>query len=199
MSGVIGELEEQEEVRSRKRFGGIPTSRRAWCGALGTATLALGCVIAFGKHEVPAPPPPAPVVQPLPAPEPFVMEGALVQGAANTWYAKAKHPVRAGDPVPVVITAYCLSGTTRRGRYVRPGIVAADPRFFPLSRFIELYAGTKYLGRFLVDDTGSNIRRARIDIWMPTCREAVIFGRQKGTAVLVARPEIQVVQAGAPR
>ena len=199
MSGVIGELEEQKEVRSRRRFGGLPSSRRAWCGALGAATLALGGVIAFGKQHVTPPPAPPAVVLPPPPPAPIAMEGVVVQGAPRAWFATAKHPVRAGDPVPVVITAYCLSGTTRRGRYVRPGIVAADPRYFPLSRYIELYAGSKYLGRFLVDDTGSNIRRARIDIWMATCREAVIFGRQKGTAVLVPRPEMQVVQAGAPK
>ena len=198
MSGVIGELAEKEEVRSRRRFGGAP-SLRAWCGSLGAAALALGCVIAFGKHDVAASPPPPPIVlPPLPA-EPIMMDGAVVHGAVRTWYAKAKRPVRAGDPVPVVITAYCLSGTTRRGRYVRPGIIAADPRYFPLSRYVELYAGSKYLGRFLVDDTGSNIQRARIDIWMATCREAIIFGRVKGTAVLVPRQELQVVQAGAPK
>ena len=103
-----------------------------------------------------------------------------------------------GDPVPVVVTAYCLSGTTRRGRYVRPGIVAADPKLFPLSRYIELYAGGRYIGRFLVDDTGRNIRKARIDIWMATCREAIIFGRQRGAAVLVPRPEPPVALAGQP-
>jgi len=47
-----------------------------------------------------------------------------------------------------------------------------------------------------VDDTGSNIRGARLDIWMPTCREAIRFGRRRGTAVLVPRPEMTVVQAG---
>jgi 3D (Asp-Asp-Asp) domain-containing protein len=127
------------------------------------------------------------------------VDGAVVHGAAKGWYVKRREPLRMGDPVPVVITAYCLSGTTRRGRYVRPGIVAADPRFFPLSRYIELYASGKYIGRFLVDDTGKNIRRARIDIWMATCREARIFGRQRGTAVLVPRPESAVQLAGEPK
>jgi len=78
---------------------------------------------------------------------------------------------------------------------VRPGIVAADPRFFPLSRYIELYAGRKYLGRFLVDDTGRLIRGARIDVWTANCRDARRFGVQRGTAVLV-RPGPDVRQAG---
>lgn len=94
---------------------------------------------------------------------------------------------RDGQAIPVEITAYCLSGTTRRGRWVRPGIVAADPRVFPLSRYVELFEGDNYLGRFLVDDTGLLIKGQHIDIWVPTCREARLFGRVQGTAVLVPR------------
>lgn len=100
---------------------------------------------------------------------------------------------RDGQSVPVELTAYCLSGTTRRGRYVRPGIIATDPRVFPLSRYVELFAEGKYLGRFLVDDTGRLIKGAHIDVWVPTCAEAVIFGRVQGTAVLVPRRKPQTV------
>jgi len=103
--------------------------------------------------------------------------------------------VRYGEPMPVGVTMYCLQGTTRLGRYVRAGIVAADPRFFPLLRYIELYAGRKYLGRFLVDDTGRLIRGSRIDVWTPNCRDASRFGVQRGTAVLV-RSGPDVRQAG---
>jgi 3D (Asp-Asp-Asp) domain-containing protein len=124
------------------------------------------------------------------------LNGVVVHAAARGWNRKMRHPVATGEPVPVLVTAYCLSGTTRRGRYVRAGIVAADPHLFPLSRYIELYAGTKYLGRFLVDDTGSRIRGAHIDMWVPTCREAILFGRRRGTAMLVPRPDLEVVQAG---
>jgi 3D (Asp-Asp-Asp) domain-containing protein len=124
----------------------------------------------------------------------------IVMGASKKWYLASNRPLRYGDPVPVELTAYCLSGTTRRGRYVRAGIVAADPKYFPLSRYIEVYVGSRYYGRFLVDDTGSLIRGARLDVWMPTCNDARRFGRRKGIAVLVPRPtEITVTQAGAPK
>jgi 3D (Asp-Asp-Asp) domain-containing protein len=138
-------------------------------------------------------------LEPVVVTSPIHLPGALVLGASAKWYLAANEPLRYGDPVPVVLTAYCLSGTTRRGRYVRSGIVAADPKYFPLSRYIEVYAGDEYLGRFLVDDTGSRIRGPRLDVWMPTCREARLFGRVKGTAVLVPRAEIAVVQAGTER
>jgi len=173
------------------------------CGEIAFTTLALGVVIAFGTPnarvaQAEVDPAAAAVMAPPPAPEPLPLDGVVVHGAAKGWYVGRTSPPRMGDPVPVVITAYCLSGTTRRGRYVRPGIVAADPKLFPLSRYIELYAGGRYIGRFLVDDTGRNIRKARIDIWMATCREAIIFGRQRGTAVLVPRPEPPVALAGQP-
>jgi 3D (Asp-Asp-Asp) domain-containing protein len=96
---------------------------------------------------------------------------------------------QAGEEVPITITQYCLKGTTRRGRFVRPGIVAADPRIFPLARYVEVFMGRKYLGRFLVDDTGGNVIGATLDIWTPSCRQASRFGRHTGKAVLVAKEE----------
>ena len=116
------------------------------------------------------------------------LEGALVRGAERGWAIDRKKPARYGDPVPVQLTAYCLQGTTRRDRYVRQGIVAADPRVFPLGRYVDVYMGRVYFGRFLVDDTGKAIRNAILDIWTPTCSDARVFGRQHGTAVLVPRP-----------
>ena len=103
-----------------------------------------------------------------------------------------------GEEVPISITQYCLKGTTRRGRFVRPGLVAADPRIFPLARYVEVFMGRKYLGRFLVDDTGRKIKGNHIDVWLPTCAEAKRFGVKRGTAVLMPRlPDIR--QAGSPR
>jgi 3D (Asp-Asp-Asp) domain-containing protein len=130
--------------------------------------------------------------------EPLRLPGVLVEGehmlpglvvskpaalVRRTEFARAHD----GESIPVEITAYCLSGTTRRGRWVRPGIIAADPRVFPLSRYVELFEGGDYIGRFLVDDTGLLIKGQHIDMWVPTCREARLFGRVQGTAVLVPR------------
>lgn len=92
---------------------------------------------------------------------------------------------RPGEPVHVRLSAYCLRGRTRRGTYVRPGIIAADPRVFPLARHVELYAAGRYLGRFKVEDTGSAIKGTRIDIWTPDCKDAIRFGMRDGVAQLV--------------
>ena len=166
----------------RRRTGGIVTL--ATMGALlflGTAAT----IRARVPEAVPAAPlalPPAVVLSPI------RLDGALVRGAGRGWAVGRDEPLHYGDPVPVQITAYCLQGTTRRDRYVRQGIVAADPRLFPLGRYVELYVGRVYYGRFLVDDTGAKIRDGVLDIWTPTCRDARLFGRQHGTAVLVPRP-----------
>jgi 3D (Asp-Asp-Asp) domain-containing protein len=119
---------------------------------------------------------------------PLRLKGALVRGAARDWAVGRKRPLPIGEPVPVQLTAYCLEGTTRRDNLVREGIVAADPKLFPLGRYVELYIGRQYHGRFLIDDTGSRIRDGVLDIWTPSCRDARRFGRRRGTAVLVAKP-----------
>ncbi len=92
-----------------------------------------------------------------------------------------------GITIPVSLTQYCVQGETRRGRQTRHGIVAADPRIFPLARYVEVFLGEEYLGRYLVDDTGGNVLGATLDIWNPDCKEAARFGRHWGSAVLVAR------------
>ena len=161
-----------------------------WTGALTKVLVALG--VATCAHE--------PLrLDPVVVQSPLVLHGAVVHGASPTWYLVSNAPPKYGEPVPVQMTAYCLTRTTtRRGRYVRAGIVAADPKLFPLSRYLELYVGRRYLGRFLIDDTGRLIKGNIIDIWMPTCREARLFGRRKGTAVLVPRVPTPTL-AGQPR
>ena len=80
-------------------------------------------------------------------------------------------------PTPYVATAYSLRGRTASGRLVAKGLIAADPRHLPLGSRVRLDAGS-YSGEYLVADTGSLVRGKRIDIWTPTSREAMRFGRR---------------------
>ena len=143
---------------------------------------------------------PSPVMmRPVIVRSPLHLAGAVVQGASAKWHLAANAGPRYGDPLPIQLTAYCLNrNTTRRGRYVRAGIVAADPKLFPLGRYVELYVERRYLGRFLIDDTGRLIKGNIIDVWMPTCTEARRFGRREGVAVLVPS-EPRPVLAGTAR
>jgi len=80
-------------------------------------------------------------------------------------------------PTPYVATAYSLRGRTASGRPVAKGLIAADPRHLPLGSRVRLEAGA-YSGEYLVADTGGMVRGTRIDIWTPTSREAMRFGRR---------------------
>lgn len=76
-----------------------------------------------------------------------------------------------------VATAYSLRGRTASGRLVAKGLIAADPSVLPLGSRVRLDAGS-YSGEYLVADTGGAVRGRHIDIWIPTSREAMRFGRR---------------------
>jgi len=79
--------------------------------------------------------------------------------------------------VHYVATAYSLRGRTASGKFVSQGIIAADPRFLPLGSRVHVQAGA-WSGEYLVADTGGAIKGRRIDIWTPSTREAMRFGRR---------------------
>lgn len=76
-----------------------------------------------------------------------------------------------------VATAYSLRGRTASGRMVAKGLIAADPRHLPLGSRVRIEAGS-WSGEYLVADTGSLVRGKRIDIWTPSTRDAMRFGRR---------------------
>lgn len=76
-----------------------------------------------------------------------------------------------------VATAYSLKGRTASGRVVSRGLIAADPAVLPLGSRVRVeHPG--YSGEYLVADTGGMIRGRRIDIWTPSSREAMRFGKR---------------------
>jgi 3D (Asp-Asp-Asp) domain-containing protein len=83
-------------------------------------------------------------------------------------------------------TAYCLKGRTAMGHGVRRGIVAADPRVLPLGTRISLNAGS-YSGSYLVSDTGGAVKGRKLDIWVPSCSEAIKFGRRSVSVNVVGK------------
>lgn len=80
----------------------------------------------------------------------------------------------------VTMTAYTLRGNTATGLPTSWGIVAVDPNVIPL--------GTKMTipgyGDAIAADTGSAVRGATIDVWVPDNAAAKAFGRRTVTIVL---------------
>jgi 3D (Asp-Asp-Asp) domain-containing protein len=83
-------------------------------------------------------------------------------------------------------TAYCLSGRTASGIGVRPGIIAADPRVLPLGTVVHLRAGS-YTGIYTVMDTGGRIKGRKVDVYVPTRKEAMQFGRRQVKIKVIGR------------
>lgn len=81
------------------------------------------------------------------------------------------------EPQAYVATAYNLPGRTASGMRVAKGIIAADPRILPLGTRVRLDAGP-YSGEYIVADTGSAVKGRKIDVWVPSYREACRFGRR---------------------
>lgn len=83
-------------------------------------------------------------------------------------------------------TAYCLSGRTASGVGVRPGIIAADPRVLPIGTVVHLRAGS-YTGIYTVMDTGGRIKGRKVDVYVPTRKEAMQFGRRQVKIKVIGR------------
>ena len=97
--------------------------------------------------------------------------------------------VRTASSAPVgstqfTATAYSLRGRTASGEYVREGIIAADPRVLPIGTKVHIHG----MGYFVVKDTGGAIKGNKIDIWMPSTRDALKFGRRKVHLTVIEKP-----------
>jgi 3D (Asp-Asp-Asp) domain-containing protein len=80
-------------------------------------------------------------------------------------------------PQTYTATAYSLRGRTASGMPVSRGLIAADPSILPMGTRVRVEAGS-LSGEYVVADTGGGVKGHRIDIWTPTAREALQFGRR---------------------
>ena len=101
--------------------------------------------------------------------------------AGNSTASNANLPATAAESrlasQTYTATAYSLRGRTASGKPVSRGLIAADPSVLPLGTRVRVEAGS-WSGVYLVADTGGAVKGRRIDIWTPTTREALQFGRR---------------------
>ena len=96
-----------------------------------------------------------PVSAPAPAPAPVPTSGS-------------------GSQLLVTSTGYCLRGTTATGIPTGWGVVAVDPAVIPLGTRMSIPG----YGEGVAADTGPAVRGAMIDVWFPTCAQALAWGRK---------------------
>ncbi|MFN2471854.1 MAG: 3D domain-containing protein [Gaiellaceae bacterium] len=77
-------------------------------------------------------------------------------------------------------SAYALPGLTATGVPVAYGIAAVDPAVIPLGSRIEVPGYGEAVGA----DTGSAIVGARVDVWVPSVREARAWGTRTVTITI---------------
>jgi 3D (Asp-Asp-Asp) domain-containing protein/peptidoglycan hydrolase CwlO-like protein len=82
-------------------------------------------------------------------------------------------PPQPGEAMSVLVTGYCLKGTTATGLPVGPGVVAVDPTVIPLGTMMTIPG----YGEGVAADTGGAIKGARIDVWFASCTAARDFTR----------------------
>jgi len=136
---------------------------------------------------------PKPVVQTKPVLE---VEGQIPESEENADSARASRGVSDGLVASEVAvsaqtysaTAYSLRGRTASGQTVTRGLIAADPRVLPLGTRVRLDAG-QWSGEYLVADTGGAIKGRKIDIWTPSTREAMQFGRRAVKLTVLSFPK----------
>ncbi len=110
----------------------------------------------------------------------------VITESTKTNSAKPETKSEEDDFLEFQATAYCLKGRTASGEYVRPGIIAADPRVLPLGTIVHIKAG-RHTGTYKVADTGGLIKGRKVDIYFPTRKEAIQFGRQRVMVRVVSR------------
>lgn len=92
------------------------------------------------------------------------------------------------------VTAYCAcskccgkhaDGITASGKPVRSGMIATDWRHLPRGTRVRLsFAPGK---TFVVEDKGGAIKGRRIDVFIPSHRDALKFGIRRKTKVWIVR------------
>lgn len=87
-----------------------------------------------------------------------------------------------------VATAYCLRGKMANGQRVSNGSVAVDPRNIALGSVIDIQG----LGTYTARDTGGAIKGNRLDLWMPSCSKARLFGKRTVKVRIISKPARKV-------
>jgi len=113
--------------------------------------------------------------------------GQIPETAPETVPAKVAEVAPANPFQIFSATAYSLRGRTASGQSVTRGLIAADPRVLPIGTHVRVEAGP-WTGEYVVADTGGAIRGRKIDIWTPSSREAMQFGRRAVKLTVLSVP-----------
>ena len=96
----------------------------------------------------------------------------------NTVNSTEAKPAPLTAPQSYTAFSYSLCCRGASGLGVRRGTIAADPRVLPFGTRVYMTGAGAYDGEYLVTDSGTAIKGNKIDVWVPTMKEARRFGRR---------------------
>jgi 3D (Asp-Asp-Asp) domain-containing protein len=105
------------------------------------------------------------------------LSGVVVAASPSELEVKPNENLIAAASQIYNATSYSRPGRGASGMGVRSGTIAADPKVLPFGTRVRLDAG-QYSGEYVVTDSGTAIKGRKIDVWLPTLREACRFGRR---------------------
>lgn len=103
-----------------------------------------------------------------------VMAATTIKVANST----EARPAPLTAPQSYIAFSYSLCCRGASGMGVRRGTIAADPRILPYGTRVHMTGAGSYDGEYLVTDAGTAIKGNKIDVWVPTIKEARRFGRK---------------------
>jgi 3D (Asp-Asp-Asp) domain-containing protein len=126
-----------------------------------------------------------PVAAPAPAaesssPEQAVSAPATVETAPMETATPLAASTASGSTLTVASTGYCLRGTTATGMQTGWGTIAVDPAVIPLGTRMSVPG----YGDGVAADTGSAVQGNMIDLWFPSCDQALAWGQRTVTITL---------------
>jgi peptidoglycan DL-endopeptidase CwlO len=89
-------------------------------------------------------------------------------------------PAGPGTQLTVQATGYALQGTTATGIPTSWGVIAVDPSVIPLGTRMTVPG----YGEGVAADTGGAVKGLIIDVWFPTRKQALAWGRRTVTITL---------------
>ena len=99
---------------------------------------------------------------------------------------KHKQPMNRHERGKFVAFAYTSNNLTKEGKPPVPGLtIAADPEVLPLGSRVRINGAGPWSGEYRVGDIGGQIKGRKIDIYMQSVKEALLFGRREIEVVLL--------------
>ena len=171
-----------EELANNYRTGEPDLKKIAIILGSALGVLLLFSVISYAKSLIRSQNP-----KPAAQEKPLEVAGQIPETSPEPVPAKVAEETTTNPFQMFSATAYSLRGRTASGQSVTRGVIAADPRVLPIGTRVRVEAGP-WTGEYLVADTGGAIKGRKIDIWTPSSREAMQFGRRAVKLTVLALP-----------